>query len=138
MPWPPTSPTPGNLLAFEFASAEGTPCSNPLALTSCVTDPSKPVPCGSSCIGYGQVRACVLPDVCISRGSWSADQSLVRAFLLTATSLKWSGNSTARALRTPIEASSMHHHRAVLRHRRQPRRAVSFRHRVFGRWSDMQ
>lgn len=100
MPWPPTSPTPGNLLAFEFASTEGTPCSNPLALTSCVNDPSKPVPCGSSCISYGQVRACFSLDICISRGSCSADQPFVRAFLLTAASLKWSGNSTARALHT--------------------------------------
>lgn len=43
----------GGLLAFNFESTDIVPCTNSTALTTCL-DPSKPVLCGSGCIGYGQ------------------------------------------------------------------------------------
>ncbi|KAI7845336.1 hypothetical protein COHA_001043, partial [Chlorella ohadii] len=44
----------GGLLSFDFFGQDTVACSDAtVALSSCL-DPAKPVPCGSSCIGYGQ------------------------------------------------------------------------------------
>lgn len=45
----------GGLLSFDFSSQDIAPCMNTDAFTKCL-DPAKPVPCGSGCIGYGEVR----------------------------------------------------------------------------------
>lgn len=60
---------------FDFSDTTITPCATPKAFASC-TNTSAPVPCGNSCIAYGQCcltdplqgEQCPSPTVCTADG----------------------------------------------------------------------
>lgn len=44
---------------LDFSSIEATPCAEPTAFATCPSN--TPIPCGSTCIAYGQARAILSP-----------------------------------------------------------------------------